>query len=854
MKTKTKKQLIEELQKQKEQIEKLQKAESERKQAKNALNESEEKFRILYESSRDAIMMLGPPTWLFTAGNQSTITMFHAKNEKEFISNEPWKLSPKYQPDGQLSSKKAKKMIQKAMKTGSNFFEWTHKRINGEEFPATVLLTRIELRDKQLLQATVRDITKRKRIEEELNKHRKHLEELVDERTKTLKESEEKHRKLIETTSEGFWLISSEKKTIDVNQSLCDMIGYSRNEMIGKTPFDFVDEVNRKIFVEQILLSKSTKHSTYEISLKKKNGTIFPTLFNATSIIDKNGEPAGSFSFINDITKRKKAGEQIKIQRAYFENLFEFAPDAIAVIDISDYVLQINNEFTNLFGYTKDEAQGKQINDLVLPEKLKLNGQKATKRAAKGETIYFETIRKTKDGKKIDVLIIGKPIFYQRELLAVYAIYRDISKRKTSEKIQKAIYNISHTANTTINLQKLIKKIRNFLGTVLDTTNFYIALFDEEKDLLTLLFMADEMDEDTSFPAEQTITGYVIKTGKPLLATKKDIEDLVKAGKITISGTLAEIWLGVPLKIEEKTIGVIAVQSYTDKNLYSKKDLELFEFVSREIAVAIERQRAIENLRNTNSELRSLKTTLENRIRDSVKELRQKDLILIQQSRQAAMGEMIGNIAHQWRQPLTAVGAIIQSYEDAYEDGVLDLDYIEKHTDLIMDILTQMSRTIDDFRYFFRPNKMKFKFDIKNIVMKTIKFMESSFKFNNINVILDLAEDCELEGFPNEYSQVILVILTNSKDAFLEREIKDKKIEISLRKYRNKTVLRITDNAGGIKKEILQKVFDPYFTTKEVGKGTGVGLFMSKTIVEKNMNGKLTCKNIAEGAEFKVVI
>ncbi len=127
---------------------------------------SEEKYRILFESSRDAIMMLAPPTWRFTAGNDATVKLFEAGNEDEFTSKRPWDISPEYQPDGQLSADKAKKMIEKAMNEGSNFFEWTHKRLNGEEFPATVLLTRIELAGTKLLQATMRDITVQKRAEE----------------------------------------------------------------------------------------------------------------------------------------------------------------------------------------------------------------------------------------------------------------------------------------------------------------------------------------------------------------------------------------------------------------------------------------------------------------------------------------------------------------------------------------------------------------------------------------------------------------------------------------------------------------------------------------------------------------
>ncbi len=865
MKINTKEQLIEELQRQKEQIEKLQKAESERKKA--------EKTQTTLYNIANAANTTSNLDELFKnihkeLGKIIDTTNFYIAlyDEKSDIVSMPYYID-------QTRETPAPKKIQKGLtnyviRTQKPVFLTVQKREElikaGEIAPSDWksklwLGVPLKIQDKIIGALAVQSYDDPHHFNENDLKilefvsdqvavviNRIHLREELD-------ASEKKYRQIFEEFQDLYFLTDLKGIIKDLSPSVKQLGGYEREELIGTSVFGIlVSRKQQMKFLKDLLRNKSV--SDYELVLNKKSGEKIETSATAHIIYDENNRPFEIEGVLRDITERRKATEQINIQKAYFENLFEFAPDAIAVVDNDDYVLQINNEFTHLFGYTKNEAQGKKINDLVVPEELKMNGQKATKRVTNGETIYFDTIRQTKEGRKIDVSIIGKPIFYKREQLAVYAIYRDISTRKISEKIQKAIYNISHAANTTVNLQKLIEKIRYFLGTVLDTTNFYIALYDEENDLLTLPFMADEKDEATSFPAEQTITGYVIKTGKPLLATKRDIEDLTKAGKTTIVGSLAEVWLGVPLKIEEKTIGVIAVQSYTDKNLYSKKDLELFEFVSREIAVAIERQHVMENLKKTNSELISLKTTLEKRVRYSVKELRQKDHILIQQSRQASMGEMIGNIAHQWRQPLAAVAAIIQNYEDAYEEGTLDMDYIDKHTDLIMDILTQMSRTIDDFRYFFRPNKMKSNFNVKSVVLKTLKFLESSFKFNNINLTLDMAEDCELEGFPNEYSQVILVILTNSKDALLEREIKDKKIEISLGKYDNKTVLKIFDNAGGIKNDVLPKIFDPYFTTKEQGKGTGVGLYMSKTIVEKNMSGKLTCKNIAEGAEFKVVI
>ncbi len=204
---------------------------TEQKKAERIHRLNEEKYKSLYETSRDAIMILEPPDWSFTAGNPATIKMFRCKNETDFTSQQPWLLSPEYQPDGQISGLKAKEMIERAIENGSNYFEWTHKRLNGEEFPATVLLSRIELKGKALLQATVRDITGRKQVEDELAIHRFHLEEIVVERTAKLKESEEKYRTLVEQSHDGIYIYGN-NRFLFVNDRLCDLMTYPRDELL----------------------------------------------------------------------------------------------------------------------------------------------------------------------------------------------------------------------------------------------------------------------------------------------------------------------------------------------------------------------------------------------------------------------------------------------------------------------------------------------------------------------------------------------------------------------------------------------------------------------------------------------
>jgi C4-dicarboxylate-specific signal transduction histidine kinase/ActR/RegA family two-component response regulator len=273
-------------------------------------------------------------------------------------------------------------------------------------------------------------------------------------------------------------------------------------------------------------------------------------------------------------------------------------------------------------------------------------------------------------------------------------------------------------------------------------------------------------------------------------------------------------------------------------------------------------------LMEAQKELRLLNQELENRVAErtaalvaetterlrAMEELRQKDRVLIQQSRQAAMGEMIGNIAHQWRQPINTVGLLIQELAMSYDYDEFDKRHLDETTDKIMQQIRYMSRTIDDFRNFFAPEKEKVPFRIGQVVARTISLVEGSFRDRRIGIDVVADDDPMVEGFPNEFSQALLNILSNAGDVFSERNTPAPRITIRMFTENDRAVVTITDNAGGIREDVLDRVFEPYFTTKDQGKGTGVGLYMVKNIIEKNMAGRVTVRNTAHGAEFRIEV
>ncbi|PLY06244.1 MAG: sensor histidine kinase [Arcobacter sp.] len=242
-------------------------------------------------------------------------------------------------------------------------------------------------------------------------------------------------------------------------------------------------------------------------------------------------------------------------------------------------------------------------------------------------------------------------------------------------------------------------------------------------------------------------------------------------------------------------------------------------------------------------ELIELNESLENKIKLQVLNSRKKDLIMFQQSKLASLGEMLGNIAHQWRQPLGSLLMIIQSFQTKMELGKLTFEFVEQKTEDAILLAENMSSTLNDFQNFFSPNKDKTLFSVKDCVEHSIELSKYLLEKENIIINFIIIDDIKIYGFYNELSHVILNILSNSKDALKDKE-ENKLVKIVIKKYNNNARINIYDNGGGIDEDILPQIFEPYYTTKYKSAGTGIGLYMSKQIVEKHMNGIIKCKNV----------
>ncbi|MEA3354043.1 MAG: cache domain-containing protein [Campylobacterota bacterium] len=614
---------------------------------------------------------------------------------------------------------------------------------------------------------------------------------------------------------------------------------------------------NIKSLEGKILKDKKDLKGTYTFQskvelLKNKHSSFQELYFEKPSDPNKQYKKIVYFKKFKEFdwiigTGRYLMDQEIKMQKRLIKKYNSIQNDLSKYIFISDlHNINGGKEFATMLVMPNNK---KLINQKISDDKKDTKGKYHRKQYLKelklyGETFieyYYKKPNSSEEGKKLTYFYLYKPWgwiigsgFYFEDLERIIShkeetIAKEIEERHKNTIIFTLAYIIIAFSISYLFANNIVSQIKLFLDRIEKQRSTFKALFENSSDGIILIKHGEFSD------CNQAILN-IFKA-----SSKNDI----------INSTPWE--LSPHLQSDQKESKTKAIQ-YINKTLiegsvhyewiHKRLNGELFEADITLTKINIDNTDYVHVLLKDISE----KKTLE-------KESKQKDSILIQQSKMAAMGEMIGNIAHQWRQPLNALSLTVQKIKMYHDNGKLDDEMMEKSITKSKTLIKKMSSTIDDFRDFFRVDKQKAPFNIKQAIEETIELLDASLKNNNIKVdISTLKDTSEYIGFKNEFEQVILNIINNAKDSLTQNNISDPVIEVTCYEKDQHIFVEIADNAGGVPSDIINKIFEPYFTTKDQGSGTGIGLYMSKMIIENNMGGTIEVQNKKDGACFTITL
>ena len=372
------------------------------------------------------------------------------------------------------------------------------------------------------------------------------------------------------------------------------------------------------------------------------------------------------------------------------------------------------------------------------------------------------------------------------------------------------------------------KDIQNFIINGKTYSLNLFKIFDFEKKTMGYICILNDLKKfNTEFITQMIINLFLLLTGSAIIY-------FILRPKMEKTS----------LKIKEMEYITQEIKKNNFKVLDEFKDIKLFDDELSKLEL---------NIITMGKELHSSYNQLEVRVKEEVQKNAHKDQQMLQQSRLAQMGEMISMIAHQWRQPLTAISATTNNLSFKLMMDDIDKKEFEKEINLISDYSQHLSKTIDDFRGFFKVKKNKELTTLSKVVNETLDIIKISIENKNIKITTNLECQVEFETYPSEVKQVILNLIKNAEDILLEKNIKNPMINITtICKKDNIYSLVVKDNGGGIPEDIINQIFDPYFSTKKEKDGTGLGLYMSKRIIEEHCNGKINVFNDNDGAVFEI--
>ena len=440
------------------------------------------------------------------------------------------------------------------------------------------------------LWGTQRDITQRKKAEE------------------ALISSEERYRTLVETAPEIVFTIDRDSMITSVNPIFEKISGFKTDQWLGEKFSKFVHQDDLKLAelsIKRTLQGKSAQ--PIELKFIHRDGGYRIMEVTAARMIENN-ETVGLVGVTRDITGQKEAQSKLAESELRNRTLVETSPDAILLAALDGKILMINQRGVEILGaISAEQVIGKNPLD-YLPEqdskKLQLELESIVT-TGRGRRLEYSIPRSGGKSTPIETNIsLVKNVDGSPQAYIVMA--RDVTNRKEAEKTKNVLYEIANSVNVTEDLTTLIENIRQYLGKLMDTTNFFIALYNPEDDTISMPYIKDQKDSFDTFPAGKTFTSYVIKNDLPLLIKESEAHEMIRSGKIEQHGSMSKVWLGVPLKSGNTVIGSVAVQDYHSQDAFTEKHLDILKFVSDQIALAIQRKRSESALRHSEERYRTV--------------------------------------------------------------------------------------------------------------------------------------------------------------------------------------------------------------------------------------------------------
>ncbi|HPF02880.1 MAG TPA: PAS domain S-box protein [Bacteroidales bacterium] len=604
-----------------------------------------------------------------------------------------------------------------------------------------------------------------------------------------------------------------------------DTNGYiTYGNKLGLTMFGYsVDDLNRRMHISDVFpddyqrmmtnledLNEPGQVSSNEYYFRKDENTIIPIVTHSYPIF-YDGKKIGYRGTVTDVSKHRKYEEQIVREKAFLEHLIDSTPEAIVITDLNGKISLVNKEFTSLFGYAYDEAVNKSIDDLIVPEDLKDEALGIETLASEKQKVSKHTVRIDKSGNRIDVALVASSIFVNDEAIANVGIYRNITTERKNQLLQEILYNISSEALKQMDIKDIYPTIVHELSKIWDTNNFFIAIYNKITDTMSLPFFSDEKDKFYEVPTRGTISGYVIKNNRSVLLREDDLKILEEGGEIDLVGTPCKVWMGVPLNVEDDTIGVMCLQDYNDEDKFSMDDLFVLDFIANQIAVAIQRKIMLDNI-----------------------------IIARQKAEEAAQSKQIfmSTMSHEIRTPLNEVIGITNlllqgNPREDQMDFLKTLRFSGNHLlTLVNDVLDY--NKMESGKIVFE--KLQFNLDdFLDEIMRSYSF-RSKAKNLTFDIIKEGNLPSEVIGDQIRLSQILSNLLSNALKFTNEGGI-TVTIRVSSRDE-NESKLRfsVQDTGIGIAPERHSDIFESFTqasadTSRRFG-GSGLGLAICKKLIE----------------------